>query len=132
VNNIEVYQIEPYEDFNRQAQYYVKKRKYRHLPKQIQDLTENLIIGNFDSSTTPPLLHSDIPMPYDVYKMRMANPDAGEGKSGGYRIIYMIKTVDKVIVLLTIYTKSDKDNISDKEIAFLVDGYFMSQLPEED
>jgi mRNA-degrading endonuclease RelE of RelBE toxin-antitoxin system len=132
MNNNEFYQVEPYAVFDKQAKYFLRKRKYNHLPQQIQDLTDNLEKGIFDSSATPPLLHSDIPTPYDIYKMRMANPDAGEGKSGGYRIIYMVKTENKVIVLMTIYSKSDQESISDHEIQLLIDGYFMAQLPEED
>jgi mRNA-degrading endonuclease RelE of RelBE toxin-antitoxin system len=132
MDNVEFYQVEPYSVFDKQAKLFVKKRKYNHLPKQIKDLTDNLEKGIFDSSTTPPLFHSDVPTPYDIYKMRMANPDAGEGKSGGYRIIYMVKTEHKVIVLMTIYSKSDTDNITDREIQLLIDGYFMSQLEEED
>jgi mRNA-degrading endonuclease RelE of RelBE toxin-antitoxin system len=130
--DIDVYEVEIWDDFKKQYKLYLKKRKYRNLESQVRNLISDFKQGKFDSSTTPPLLHSDVPTPYDLYKMRMANPDAGEGKSGGYRIIYMVKTEHKVIILMTIYSKSDKENITDREIELLIDGYFMSQLPEED
>jgi mRNA-degrading endonuclease RelE of RelBE toxin-antitoxin system len=131
MEQVEVFQLEPTPTFNKRASFLIKKRKYNHLPKQIVELSDNLRKGVYDNSEVL-LTHSDIPTPYDVYKMRLANPDANEGKSGGYRIIYMVKTAHKIIVLLTIYSKSDKENITDKEIEALVTGYFMSQLPEEE
>jgi mRNA-degrading endonuclease RelE of RelBE toxin-antitoxin system len=129
---IDVYEVDIWDDFKKQYKLYFKKRKYRSLESQVKKLISDFKQGIFDSSTTPPLFHSDVPTPYDIYKMRMANPDAGEGKRSGYRIIYMVKTENKMIVLMTIYSKSDMDNIEDHEIQLLIDGYFMSQLPEED
>jgi mRNA-degrading endonuclease RelE of RelBE toxin-antitoxin system len=130
--SIEIYEVEALPVFTKKVQYYIRKKKYRHLDEQVDKLMDKLAQGDFDSSTTPSLLHSDIPTPYDIYKMRMANPDANEGKSGGYRVIYMIKTAHKVIVLMTIYAKSEQETISDQYVEALVQGYFMQQLPEED
>jgi mRNA-degrading endonuclease RelE of RelBE toxin-antitoxin system len=42
---------------------------------------------------------------YDVYKVRLKNPSAGKGKSGGFRVIYYLRLADN-IVLITIYSKS--------------------------
>ena len=36
---------------------------------------------------------------------------AGKGKSGGVRVIYYFKRQDDEIWLLTIYSKSEKENI---------------------
>jgi mRNA-degrading endonuclease RelE of RelBE toxin-antitoxin system len=131
-NELQIFEIQTYEDFDEALNFYLKKRKYKRLNKQVQDLIENFSKGIFDSSATPSLKHSETPTPYDIYKMRMANPDAGEGKSGGYRVVYMVRSHNKIIVLLTMYSKSDKANISDREIELLIDGYFMSELVEED
>jgi mRNA-degrading endonuclease RelE of RelBE toxin-antitoxin system len=129
--DIEIYQVDIGAAFQKQYKLYFKKRKYYSLEKQIQSLITDFKDGIFDSSADM-LVRSQEPVEYEIYKMRMANPDAGEGKSGGYRIIYMVKTLNKVIALLTIYSKSDQDSITDREIELLVDGYFMSQLPEID
>lgn len=41
---------------------------------------------------------------YQVFKLRVKNSDIQKGKSGGYRLIYYVKT-EQGIILLTIYTK---------------------------
>ena len=45
-----------------------------------------------------------------AFKARLRNRDAGRGKSGGYRVIYYVKTGDQVI-LITIYSKVDQSDI---------------------
>jgi len=44
---------------------------------------------------------------FDVYKVRLRNPSASNGKSGGFRVIYYVYLAEHVI-LLTIYSKSQK------------------------
>ncbi len=56
------------------------------------------------------------PLGKDCYKVRMAMTSKGMGKSGGSRVITCVKVVNDTVYLLTIYDKSDKENISDKEI----------------
>lgn len=52
----------------------------------------------------------------DCYKVRMAITSKGKGKSGGSRVITCVKIVNQTAFLLTIFDKSDKENISDKEL----------------
>ena len=56
---------------------------------------------------------------YTVYKVRLPNRAARRGKSGGFRIIYYAQLSDRVI-LLTIYSKTDQNDISIAEIRDLV------------
>lgn len=56
------------------------------------------------------------PLGKDCYKVRMAITSKGKGKSGGSRVITCVKVVDHDVYLLTIYDKSDKESISDKEL----------------
>ncbi len=56
------------------------------------------------------------PLGKDCYKVRMAITSKGKGKSGGSRVITCIKIVNQTAYLLTIYDKSDKENIADKEL----------------
>ena len=56
------------------------------------------------------------PLGKDCYKVRMAITSKGKGKSGGSRVITCIKIVNQTAYLLTIYDKSDKENIEDKEL----------------
>ncbi len=50
----------------------------------------------------------------------MAISSKGKGKSGGSRVITCVKVVNEDIYLLAIYDKSDKENISDKELDLLL------------
>ncbi len=52
----------------------------------------------------------------DCYKIRMAITSKGRGKSGGSRVITRVKVVNQTVYLLSIYDKSEKDSISDKEL----------------
>ncbi|NJL54357.1 type II toxin-antitoxin system RelE/ParE family toxin [bacterium] len=52
---------------------------------------------------------------YDVYKVRLRNPSASTGKSGGFRVIYYLRLEDHVI-LLTIYSKSDQSDLNPEAI----------------
>jgi hypothetical protein len=56
------------------------------------------------------------PLGKDCYKMRMAITSKGKGKSGGSRIISYVKVIAGSVFLLSIYDKSDKENISEKEL----------------
>ena len=76
------------------------------LNKLIDSLEENPIQGE--------------PLGKDCYKVRMAITSKGKGKSGGSRVITCIKIVNQTVYLLTIYDKSDKENISDKELEELL------------
>lgn len=56
------------------------------------------------------------PLGKDCYKIRMAITSKGKGKSGGSRVITCVKVVEQGVYLLTIYDKSEKESISDKEL----------------
>lgn len=55
-------------------------------------------------------------MGQDCYKVRMAIASKNKGKSGGSRIITCVKLVEKDIYLLSIFDKSEKESVYDKEI----------------
>ena len=57
-----------------------------------------------------------------VYKARIRNTDRQRGKSGGYRVIYYLRTVDRVI-LLAIYSKTEQADISAAEIRRMIEDY---------
>jgi mRNA-degrading endonuclease RelE of RelBE toxin-antitoxin system len=46
----------------------------------------------------------------EVFKVRIRNSDVNRGKSGGYRMIYWLK-LPECVVLLDIYSKSDRDDV---------------------
>ena len=52
---------------------------------------------------------------FNLYKKRVANSSVPTGKSGGFRIIVYKKIEDK-IVLISIYSKTQKETLSDDEL----------------
>ena len=60
---------------------------------------------------------------YDLYKKRVKNSSIPTGKSGGFRIIIYHK-VENEIILISIYSKTQKESLTDDELRFLVKLYF--------
>jgi len=52
----------------------------------------------------------------ECYKIRLSIASKGKGKSGGARIITCLQVTGKIVYLLTIYDKSEKENITGKEL----------------
>ncbi len=57
----------------------------------------------------------------NCYKIRLAIKSKGKGKRGGARVIIHVVTADTVIYLLAIYDKADKENLTNKELAELLE-----------
>ena len=57
----------------------------------------------------------------DCYKIRLAISSKGRGKSGGTRIIACVTFSENTIYLLSIYDKSEQENINDKELVSLLE-----------
>lgn len=57
----------------------------------------------------------------DCYKIRLAIASKGKGKSGGARVVTCVFIAGAEVHLLTIYDKSEKEDISDKELKALRD-----------
>jgi len=60
------------------------------------------------------------PLGNECYKIRMAIASKGKGKSGGARVITCFKIVNETVYLLTIFDKSEQENITDKELSELL------------
>ena len=52
----------------------------------------------------------------NFYKVRLAIASKGKGKSGGARVITYIKIVETTVYMTSIYDKSEKTTITDKEL----------------
>ncbi|MDY0122518.1 MAG: type II toxin-antitoxin system RelE/ParE family toxin [Sulfurimonas sp.] len=57
------------------------------------------------------------------FKKRVKNSSIPTGKSGGFRIIIYAQVEDKII-LLSIFSKTDKENLSDEELSLALKKYF--------
>jgi mRNA-degrading endonuclease RelE of RelBE toxin-antitoxin system len=68
----------------------------------VDDLEENPYLGT--------------PIGNDCYKVRLRITSKNKGKSGGARVITHIKVVKNTIYLLSIYDKSQQENVSDAQI----------------
>ncbi len=97
------------------------KRLRKRFPRIQQDI-QPLIDQLKDGDTPGDQIQST---GYTVYKVRLPNRDARRGKSGGYRVIYYIRTL-KQVVLLSVYSKSDRSDTSVDDIQTII-----TDLPED-
>ena len=86
------------------------KKKYSSLASEIKALIIKL-------EKEP---KSGIAIGKNCYKIRLAIKSKGKGKSGGARIITLVKIIDKEVHLLSIFDKSKKENISDHNINIFI------------
>jgi mRNA-degrading endonuclease RelE of RelBE toxin-antitoxin system len=99
-------------------------RKYRAVVTELDDLITELEAGKRTGDKIPNV-------GYDVYKVRLANPSAGRGKRGGFRVVYYVKLADHVI-LLTIYSKTEQSDIPTQTIQTLIEEIANTQTGASD
>ncbi len=63
---------------------------------------------------------------YTVYKARIKSSDLSKGKSGGYRIIYYLKT-ETNIILVTTYAKAEREDIDHQEIKRMIEAHELNR-----
>jgi len=95
-------EIEYGEGFKRQLKRLA--RRYRQIKKDIDPIINALIAGETPGDQ---VTGTD----YTLYKVRAKNSDSNRGKSGGYRVIYYLKT-NTHYTFVTIYSKSDQEDIA--------------------
>lgn len=59
-------------------------------------------------------------MGYNCFKIRLSIASKGKGKSGGARLITNLILSENNVYLLSIYDKSEIDNLNDKELKDLL------------
>jgi mRNA-degrading endonuclease RelE of RelBE toxin-antitoxin system len=106
------FSIIPSDKFKREAKRLIKK--FPSLKQELLDLNEIL-------SQNPEV---GLPLGNDTYKIRIAIKSKGKGKSGGGRVITYIVTASKEVYLLTIYDKSEFENVDNKIIKAIIDSLF--------
>jgi mRNA-degrading endonuclease RelE of RelBE toxin-antitoxin system len=90
-------------------------KRYRQIRSDLQPLIEQLQAGELPGDRIAGIK-------YIVFKVRIRNSGNQKGKSGGYRVIYYFKAVDKII-LATIYAKSDLADVDAKVIEAAIAQY---------
>jgi mRNA-degrading endonuclease RelE of RelBE toxin-antitoxin system len=86
------------------------KKKYRNIKNDIKKLTVEL-------QENP---QAGIALQYNCYKLRVANSSVPTGKSGGFRTIYYFVDEHKSVYLIAIYSKTQKESISENELLELL------------
>ncbi len=81
-------------------------KKYKQLPNDLRALKTELLENP----------KSAIELGSGCYKIRLANSSIPTGKSGGFRVIYYYVDTDNNLYLISMYSKSELENIDDKII----------------
>ena len=83
-------------------------KRYRSIRLDILPLIEQLESGKLPGDQIPGI-------EYTLFKVRVRNNNIQKGKSGGYRVVYYLKTEER-IMLVTIYSKSDESDVTIAEL----------------
>lgn len=102
------YSLNATKKFKKELKYLAKK--YVSLKDEYAQLLDNL-------EDNP---EQGIPLGRNCYKIRLAIKSKNKGKSGGARIITFVYVENEELYLLSIFDKSDKESISDKELEELL------------
>ena len=104
------YNVIAINNFKREAKRLIKK--FPSLKQELQILGETLI----DNPTLGTKLAKN------CYKIRLAIASKNKGKSGGARVITHVYVEKSTVFLLSIYDKSERDDIEESEIEYLLQG----------
>jgi|SRR5690242_15476805 hypothetical protein len=92
------------------------EKEFKRLAKKFPSLKSDLLLLISDLENNP---FQGVSLGKGFYKIRLKISSKGGGKSGGARIISFIKIIDRVVYLASIYDKSERSSISEKELKFL-------------
>lgn len=93
-------------------------KKYRNIRSDIQPLILELQKGNILGDRL-----TGFGLDIYIYKVRVKNSNIKKGKSAGYRLIYLLES-EISILLLTIYSKSEQEDITLSEINSILNECF--------
>ena len=89
------------------------RKEVKNLAKKYLSLKSDLTVL-FESLEENPIQGTSLGK--NCYKIRLAISSKGKGKSKGARIITHIFIAEETVYLLSIYDKSVKENLTDKEL----------------
>lgn len=98
------YKVDTIPNFEKEAKKLIKK--YKSLKFELIALVEQL--ENNPTQGTP--------LGNNIYKIRLAITSKGKGKSGGARVVTCVKVLHKTVYLVSIYDKSQLQNLSKEQI----------------
>ncbi len=82
------------------------KKKYPSIANDVNILVKALISNPLQGQ----------PIGRDCYKIRLSISSKSKGKRGGARVITCIKIIGRKIILISIYDKSQKDDLAKGEL----------------
>ena len=129
MKKIDVYEIDQHSQMDEDVSRFVRKKKFLSLPAQLKALEGSLSEGDFPGEL---ISRRKKPVPHEIYKLRLPNPDTKVGKSSGYRVFYVVVMEQRIVVFLTIYYKKEDEAVTDAYVEGLINGYFLDALPYED
>lgn len=94
-------------------------KEAKKLSKKFKLLKKDLIDFVFSLKNNEDL---GVPLGLNLYKKRVKNSSVPTGKSGGFRII-IYKKIENKIILISIYSKTQKESLSDNELRELIKKY---------
>ena len=94
------------------------KKEAKRLSKKYASLKEELAALDNILSNTP---ETGTALGNDTYKIRLAIKSKGKGKSGGGRVITYVVKDNKEVYLLTIYDKSEFENVDNKTLKNIIE-----------
>jgi mRNA-degrading endonuclease RelE of RelBE toxin-antitoxin system len=94
------------------------RKELKKLAKKYNTLKTDLAIL-FESLEQNPVQGTSLGK--NCYKIRLAISAKGKGKSGGARVITNLVIKEETVYLLSIYDKSDKENLTNKELEELLE-----------
>lgn len=103
------YKVKTIPTFDKQAKRLAKK--YKSLKDELGNLIDELL-------NNP---EYGVGIGQNCYKIRLSIKSKGRGKSGGGRVITHVHIIDEVIFLLSIYDKSEKENLNENELDELLE-----------
>jgi mRNA-degrading endonuclease RelE of RelBE toxin-antitoxin system len=106
-------------EYQRNLKYLAKK--YRNIRSDTQFFITELQKGNLLGDRL-----SGFGEDIYIYKARVKNSNIQKGKSAGYRVIYLLES-EISILLLTIYSKSEQEDITDYEIDSILDEFYRDE-----
>ncbi|MBS4071825.1 type II toxin-antitoxin system RelE/ParE family toxin [Algoriphagus aquatilis] len=89
------------------------QKNFKQLAKKHSSLKSDLL-KLIDSLEINP--SQGTPLGNNLFKIRLAITSTGKGKSGGARVITLVKVVNQEVFLITIYSKTDRESISKEEL----------------
>jgi len=92
-------------------------REFKRLSKKYRSLNQDMAELGRVLSSEP---ESGIAIGHNCFKVRLAISSKNKGKSGGGRVITLVRVEKERVYLLTVYDKSEQEDISEARLKMLI------------